>query len=91
MKFTKHQQDHIDWAIDAMDDPEMYPDGPVRDLEHAFQIDAIDDLLYRLEEQLPDMADQDPEAGNPVAAQRAADKIRDEWEKRNGEPIKTGF
>ncbi len=76
MEFTKAQQEWIDWAIDAMDDPDMYPDGPVRNLEHAFEIDAIDDLLYRLEVQAPEMADQDPEAGSPIAAQRAADKIR---------------
>lgn len=58
MKFTKAQQSWIEWAIDAMDDPEMYPDGGPETLDEVLASEsATDDLLYRLEIQAQDMAD----------------------------------
>ncbi len=78
--FTDAQMGWIDWAIDAMDDPEMYPDGPIESLEHAWTVEgAIDDLLYRLEQQTQDLWDDrqpDQMTGSIQSARNAAAKIR---------------
>lgn len=75
-KFTKQQQEWIDWALSAMDDDEQYPDGPPTFEQALSEPDTLVDLLYRLEAQAQDMVDDDGQS-RAQAATNAAKKIRE--------------
>lgn len=90
MEFTKPQQEWIDWAIDGMDDDELYPDGPPTFEQALADPETVTDLLYRLEVQAQDMAEgagyDDKGIGafsEAKAAMNAAKKIRKEIDGQN--------
>lgn len=85
ISITAAERGHAEWALDPMmdipDAEDWYTDA---DLPLVFKTElvfpsvsmAVDDLLYRLEEQLADMADQEGKR-YPRAAGTLAQKIRD--------------
>ncbi len=93
VRLTLAQKKHAEWALDAMGDmagepgwygeddlPLVEDHGARHELALVFPTTgAVDDILYRFEEQLPAMAHMDdPRAhtSSVASAQRLADKIR---------------
>ncbi len=88
---TAAQADHVAWAIDPMECyfADLFDDGEIDAVPPLPRLDgrvltvpgdelAIADILYRLEEQLPGMAAEEPGTQSSVrAALNAADKIRE--------------
>lgn len=80
--FTPSQQEWIEWALDGMDDPENYPDGPPSIEEALLDSETTADLLDKLEVIAEDMwEDRQPDQmgkGSPSiqSARNAAAKIR---------------
>jgi len=89
---TRVEREILEWAMDAMED--FWASDPDDDgiehelprLDHGKLVlpdddDVIDDLLYRLEEQLSDMAEQECEQkraarGAAKAGRNLAEKVR---------------